>query len=189
MPTYSSNSKEIINLVSKAILNATQKQDVVKVASEQLQGDIETRIWTDHKATDGNEIGTYSTDPMYASLEWNSKFVRSIGNGRGKNSSSSTFKNGKKRKSKYYAGGYKEYKQDVKGVSEVNLELTGQLRQDFGWTLHKGYAVIGFGKYGAKLWSYLEEKYSKPIFTASDEEIKDAVMAAEQHVKTKLSKL
>lgn len=189
MRTYSSNSDKIIDVVSKSLDKASVKRDIVQVASEKLVGDIGWRIWNDHNATNGNKIGVYSTKPMYASLEWNSINVRSIGAGRGKNSNSSSFKNGKPRKSKYFAGGYKEYKGAVKGVTEVNLELTGQLKSDFNWTIVKDYAVVGFRSAGSmKIAMYLEEHFNTTIFEASQEEIDLAVKSAREHVLNLLTK-
>lgn len=189
MPLYKSNATQITARIIKTLYDATDQKQLVEVASEQLLGDIQYRIWTDYKATNGSLIGNYSTDPFYASIEFNSSLVRSIGAGRGKNSNKATFKNGKPRKSKYYKGGYKQYKKDIKGTTKVNLEVTGRLKNSFRRKVKGNIAIIDLDTYGQEVGAALQEKYGKDIFYASEDEINAAIHGAEEHIKTKLNKL
>lgn len=189
MPTYSSNTQQILTNITNILKEASNPKEIIEVASEELLGFIQWRIWNDYKATNGTLIGRYDTKPMYSSLDFNRTFVRSIGSGSGKNSKKATFKNGKKRNSKYYKGGYKEYKKDVKGTSKVNLELTGRLKNSFKRTVNGNTAIIEMDAYGQEVGGAMQVKYAKDIFMASKSEIKQAVLSAEEHVRKKINKL
>lgn len=73
----------------------------------------------------------YDRKPIYASND--PKYTPRKNAPRGKNSSLPTFKNGKQRKSTYFAGGYGEFKNAIgKGANNrVNLLLFGNFRRMF----------------------------------------------------------
>lgn len=188
MPTYSSNADQVLKSIALNITDATNADVISRIVAEQIQGDIEYRVFSENLATDGGLIGTYSTNPMYASLKETAAKVRSIAPGRGKNSSKGTFKNGKPRKSKYYKGGYKEFKRDVKGTDRVNLILSGALQKSIRWTAGKKGAIIAFDEYGSKIGRAQEKHFNKIIFNATKEEINEAVRLAQIHVNKNLKK-
>lgn len=77
------------------------------------------RIFDLKKNSQGGIIGEYSTKPIYVDPR---DSPRSIGRPIGK-SKKSKFKDGTDHKSRYFPGGYKEFKQKVRGSTTVDLFL------------------------------------------------------------------
>lgn len=105
----------------------------------------ENRIFNKGTAGNGADLGKYKTTPTYISLSQMPRKKSPKGKfGKAK------FKNGKKHKSKYYAGGYAEFKVDMgKGNGGViNLWLTGKFRKGFANSANpvkmttKGFSII-----------------------------------------------
>lgn len=85
------------------------------------------RIFEDGLDSKGSPIGTYSTKPIYVNTDVASprKF-----DPKGKKNSG-PFKNGNKRKSTYFSGGYREFKQDNGRGTKFNLFLFGNLNKAY----------------------------------------------------------
>jgi len=198
MPTYSSNTAKVVNLVNDKLRSVKDVRKLLAIATEQLAGDLVIRVHEDGLDADGGKIGNYSTDDMYVSINYLSSELRVSGTpkkgnkspksltAKGKGSSSSKFKNGKDRKSRYFDGGYKEFKREIYGDSDVTLTLTGALAGDLSFQYDKAsdFYVIGYSQYGADLHKQLEKHFGKVgrIFIASDEEIEEAVLGAEEMI-------
>lgn len=108
------------------------------------------RIFNKGKASDGSQIGTYSTNPISISK---SKQARQTGK-------------------TYFKGGYSEYKSAVgKNPGYVNLRNTDQMMADFGVVVSDDVS-IGFQNdtNGDKM-QWMESKYGKDIAQQSDGEI------------------
>lgn len=91
-----------------------------QVASKDALALQSRRIFVDGQKTDGGPLGAYSTVPMTASP----KSLPKAGNQRGKT--------GNKTKTSYYAGGYRELRQQQGRESAfVNLRLSNSLQSDF----------------------------------------------------------
>ena len=164
------------------------------------------RVHNSGQAVNGSSIGHYSTKPIYVNPK-NSP-VKFTPKGKGitktrnkkvfhyysetseegyttkekqsyQSNTGRTFKNGKPRHSRYFPGGYKQFRGSI-GSTEapVNLQLSGRLKEDFGF-VHEGenWALGFFSSYGEKLHHGLEEKYNKQIWgvTSEDEAIIDEI--------------
>jgi hypothetical protein len=198
MPTYKSNTQKIVNLVNDKLRSVKDVKKLLAIAAEQLAGDLIIRVHEDGLDAEGSKIGTYSSKEMYVSINYLSDELRVTGQpkkgnktgkaltGKGKASSNPKFKNGKSRKSRYFGGGYKEFKNEIYGDSDVTLTLTGSLAGDLSFQYDKGSDsyVIGYSEYGSELYKKLEEHFGKVgrIFIASDEEINEAVLGAEEMI-------
>lgn len=180
----------------------------LKLASFTTTAIMGQRIFDDGRTTDGTVIGQYDDTPMYVSM---SAIPKPKGAPTGKpsgktktkkvfkfnseTSSSGTiqkvqvavggkskFKDGSPHKSKYFATGYKGYRENVgRQTAFVDLKMTGELRMDFGNSGSESAPAkprkISDLEYQIKLdkqidrdkRSGMEEKYGD-IFTLSDTE-------------------
>jgi hypothetical protein len=109
------------------------------------------RIFNDGKDADGSQIGTYSTNTISIAK---------------KNQARNTDQT-------YFKGGYSEYKSAIgKNPGFVNLRNTDQMMMDYGLIVSGDDYGLGFQNeenYNKSQW--MEEKYKKPIFEPSNEEI------------------
>ena len=125
------------------------------------------RVHNSGQSVNGSSIGRYSTKPIYVNPK-NSP-VKFTPKTRVK----------KNPKTRYFPGGYKQFRGSI-GSTEapVNLQLSGRLKEDFGF-VHEGenWALGFFSSYGEKLHHGLEEKYNKQIWgvTSEDEAIIDEI--------------
>lgn len=134
---------------------------VILVSAVSMLSNMQNRIFRDGKDSEGNNIGNYSTTPMYASemqfVKKNS--LKPIGKGgtgkdfkirhtdlvTGKSKTKIVKRNGMDRKTMYLKEGYKEFR-DVQGrsTSEVNLQLRGDLKLSFTLQAKEKEVLIGF---------------------------------------------
>lgn len=111
-------------------IRSLKTAEIVYPVATKVHDDMTRRVFNDGKKGDGSKIGTYSTEPMYASKKAFKK--QGAFKGQGKNSKKQSFKNKKPRKSMYLQQGYKQLKQ-VQGYESgfVNLTYSADLRNDF----------------------------------------------------------
>jgi hypothetical protein len=109
------------------------------------------RIFVQGLDAAGNQIGTYSKNPISIS-------TKSQARNTGKT---------------YFKGGYAEYHGAIgKGSDKVNLRNTDQMYADYGVVGGNGKYGFGFQNnenYNKSQW--MEEKYKKEIFELSDKEL------------------
>jgi hypothetical protein len=172
-------------------------EGLLRTVATTLLADVKTRIHEKGIASDGSAIGQYSTKPMYVSSTANigsaAKFGRPIGKtGRSK------FQSGKRKgadhASRYFPGGYNEFKTKIgrNQLGSVNLSLSGDMNSQltvqatsngfgFGWP-------DGTGK-GSKFQraGFLEKKYGKKIWGLTDEEKVKTISLAKNYVIHALS--
>lgn len=99
--------------------------------------DTRKRIFTDGINSNGGKIITsYSTTPLYVPVTASSK-ISPLGKNK-----KSTFKNGRKKKSRYIPGGYAQLKVIV--GRENPLELTGQFLSAYSFAVGKTEMIFGF---------------------------------------------
>lgn len=119
---------------------------------------IDRRVFIDGLATNGQQIGTYSTRPMYASPEQYPAF-------------SGKLRPAKGRKSVKFPNGYKQFRKKVGRQAErVTLFLTGKLRKSMSFEHGKKQSRIKFTGFERRV-KQLEQRYQTPIFTPTDSEI------------------
>lgn len=147
--------KEKLAQIVVNVLEAQEKSVVTGILN--LQGDIIERVFTNGQDVDGNQIGNYSTKPIYVSIpetikkygsQINTGGLKPRGKERGSRAAAKTNKirKGKTKKFKtddgdfshtekrertsmYMPGGYLEFRNVVKRPTDkVNLFLTGSLQ-------------------------------------------------------------
>ena len=202
MPDYKSNMGDVIRNLTIDLKTTTDPNKLSRVGAEQLIGDMIRRIHYEGLSGNGGLIGNYSTEPIYVSLN---AFVRKKGKvvksatgkpigggkilrGKGKNSESDVFDNGKKRKSRYFEQGYLEYHDEMGNGTKVNLTLTGQLSNDLQVAPAGKYFGLGFSQYGMRIYPGLENHFNVFIWIPTNDE-KDRVMVAlEDYIERNLKK-
>ena len=165
---------------------------VTKIVASTMLGDIRARIHQEGKASDGSDIGQYSTKPMYVSVKANPG--RSMGTPFGKPNKFgkrfAKFASGKKagqpHTSKYFEQGYLAYKNAIgrNVLGKVNLSLSGQLDNQF--TLIQTPVGWGLGWFDTekirRANALQDRKYRKRIWGLSKEETERAKAIAENAV-------
>lgn len=115
----------------------------------------------------GRAIGKYSVRPIYVNPSQSPvKFSP-----RGKNGGT-VFNNGKRRKTRYFAGGYKGFKKQIGRLREtdnVNLRLFGDLQRGFIPEKRGNKWVIGLVGSQVEKYSHLEKKYG-PAYGVSKQD-------------------
>lgn len=167
--------------------------NVLREVALQALADVRTRIHQEGKASDGNDIGEYSKEPIYVSVEQNKNIGKSFGRPIGK-TGRSKFKGGEKKgqdhKSRYFAGGYNEYKTTIgrNVLGKVNLSLTGQLDNQLTViATQNGYGLGWANDEMLERAKHLEKKYGKKIWSLTEEEKKNAANVAKTHTDNAFS--
>lgn len=164
--------KEKLAQIVVNVLEAQEKSVVTGILN--LQGDIIERVFQNGLDSDGNQIGNYSTKPIYVSIAEQTSQVRKSGlKPRGKNSTDSEFKNGKPRKSQYFPDGYKGYRSAVgRPVEKVNLFLTGSLQGSIlPGTTNGNPALVIATDFELEKADGNEKRFGKVIFSPSEAEL------------------
>lgn len=166
-------------------------ENVVRTVALNALGDVKARIHQQGKASDNSDIGQYSTTPLYVSEKENpgKSFGRPIGK-TGKSKFASGEKAGEDHASRFFPGGYNEYKTKIgrNQLGKVNLSLSGQL--DTQLTLVATSLGYGLGWANDEMYlraGHLEKKYNKKIWALTDEEAEAAKGTAEKLLKDAFS--
>lgn len=138
----------------------TSSERILKTALVSVQSEMVERIHTQGKDSKGSSIGQYSTNPISISK---------------KNQARNTGKT-------FFKGGYKEYKNKIGfSGSKVNLENTGQMRQDFS-IIDISITALGLGfknQLNADKSDWMEDKYDKKIYSPTKKENETAIKVIE----------
>lgn len=169
--------------LAEAAVNVLQAQtQAVNEGMLQLTADFKDRIFQDGQDNDGNQIGSYSTKPMYVSISSQTSQVKKSGlKAKGKYSNKD-FANGKKRRSQYFPDGYKGYRDAVGRQSgKVDLFLTGDMFRDIRLGISEGSVQLAFASdFQVQKANGNEERFNKVIFAPSEEELKNLTDAWEE---------
>ena len=146
----------------KRIEEFTASENGFFTAASTTHAELIERIFDEGKKTDGSQIGTYSTKPTY--IDPAKSPVKFAGKG----------KNGAKTKTKYFQGGYKQFRGEIgRQNAKVDLALSNAMRLEFSnnVTSENGNWVysIDVNRHKAK---GAENKYGV-IFKLSDQERAD----------------
>lgn len=159
----------------------------VRTVATTMLGEIRTRIHEQGKAADGGDIGQYSRTPMYVSANANpgKSFGRPIGK-----TGKSKFANGQDHKSRYFPGGYNEYKTAIgrNQLGRVNLSLSGQLNNQLNVvSTQRGYGLAWADKEKFERAGHLEKKYGKKIWSLTEDERELAAQVAQNVIARAVS--
>lgn len=169
MITAKSNIKEVISgIIGK--LDSLQPGGVgygstMREVATTMRAEMGRRIHSEGKNAQGSDIGNYSTKPMYVSVSANPgrSFGRPIGK-TGKSKFAGGKKKGQDHKSRYFSGGYNQYKTAIgrNRLGKVNLSLSGQQASQFSIAeTPKGYGLGWANAEMQKRAGYQEKKYGK----------------------------
>lgn len=114
-------------------LDAVKTGKPVAIAAQDTHVRMVERIFDKGQNANNGKIGEYDdSSPLYVNPKYSPKKLITTGkNGKSK------FKNGKKKKTRYYKS-YKEFRQKQgRPTGFVNLKLTGLLQSDFGKGVRK----------------------------------------------------
>lgn len=136
----------------KSLLSGFQQDlaGLALVAAKELEAVMKRRIFQDGKAQNGQQIGKYSTKPIYVNPNKPKKGLPksklSKLKPRGKDPKSGTrFKNGKPRKTHYLDKGYSGLRRVFgRQNSKVDLNLTGSLRLSIKTVSRRSAAAVVF---------------------------------------------
>jgi hypothetical protein len=167
---------EFIRAIPLAITRALEAEQPLAIID--MEGDLKQHVFMDGLAADGSKIGQYVGNEGYVSIEgarrrYGSQVPTSKLRGRGKNSRSSKFKNGKPRRSMYFAEGYKGLRELMgRQTSYVDLNFTDNLRMSIVSGTDGLTSKIEFLRdENATLAGHLEENYGKEIFVPTEMQV------------------
>jgi hypothetical protein len=160
-----------LKLLQLVVANPNAQKRISTAAAFTVLAQYKRRIFTDGLATDGSQIGQYSTKPFYQ----NPNKLTGVAVGGvtplGKNGLD-IFKNGRKKKTRYLSTGYKELR-DLTGRQSdfVDLNFSGSTEGSIQVGESAGEVVIGFiNEKSAEIMQGQEERFGKEIIAVSDEE-------------------
>jgi len=189
MPVYKSNSKKIINDLTKKFekLNKTEVDRMARIGAVTLLGNIGNRVFQDGEASNEGLIGSYSTKDI---LVGKSSFVKKstanqlLGSKAKRRKLEWVTKNGKRLA--ILPGGYAQLRAlQGRQTSKVDLHMTGKLFNDFVVSGKRSRYFLGFrSEYGKTISIAQETRFSKPIFNTSDTERKELVNIFENGINT-----
>lgn len=163
MLSISSNSSAVFDDISRRLSAIGPSLDTaLQVAADGQLSLCTDRIHTRGIASDGTDIGQYSSTPIYV----NPKNSPAPFQPAGKTGKTVFAKSGQPHLTRYFDQGYRQYREEV-GLSadRVVLTLRGDLRD--GLSVIKTSAGYGLGWSDESLYDlsqYLEKKYAKPIW-------------------------
>jgi len=167
----SSNITDVMGSLS-AKLTALAENDyknIIRTVATSMNGVISERIHEQGLDANGAKIGNYDTKPIYVNPNNATRKFPTEGK-KGKTKFIST---GLPHKTKYFDGGYNEFKTQVgKNIGSVNLNLTGQMNNQFTVIATKdGY---GLGWADEKIFDrarfFETKKYNKTIWGVTESE-------------------
>lgn len=181
-----SNLAETVSALSgriEALLPGTAGYSLLlNTVATGLIGDVKSRIHVLGLAADGSPIGKYSTTPLYVSTRTKGGVNPGAAIGKtGKSKFGGGKRKGQSHTSRYFAGGYGEFKSAVgkSGSGNVNLTLTGELCNQLSVQSTGAGFGLGWGdaekldrartiekKYGKKIWSLTQPEKLKSISIA-----------------------
>ena len=164
---YKSNLNEVLNRLKSNLLSTEAQDKLFLKCAQVTYASNMRRVFNQGLNVNMKVIGHYSTKPIYINPKISNKSFSPIG------------KKGKIGKTRYFPGGYKQFKSVIGLGTRVNLTLTSGLMNNFQMLKVKGGYQIGFlsSKY-AKISDGLEKKYGSQIFGLSyvDRKIIDEVV-------------
>lgn len=182
-------ASRLLRTLPERIAGAVAKE--LPVAMIEAEAALKQRVFRDGQTESGANIGRYSTTPMYASTNQSrAPYTKLRGKGRGKGSNKRTFKNGKVRRSRYFAGGYAELRSFLgRQNAKVDLFMTGSLRRSITTGTNKDRATMRFGDGESTIIGRgHEERYGRSIFAVNRRERANVYTRLEQAAQREVLK-
>jgi hypothetical protein len=184
------NLLERLRVLGTVVAMDETAKRVSLAAAIRVLGAMKRRIFTDGIATDGSQIGQYSTTSFYQNP---TKLIGVAAGGvtpAGKNGQSN-FKNGKAKKTKYLNSGYKELRELTGRQSDfVDLNFSGSTQGTLQFGIRGEVAVVGFiNEEAAEIIAYNEERFGKDIITITSEEREAGSKAARAELEAILNEI
>jgi hypothetical protein len=166
-----------------------ERKNMMRIAATTVLSRMTERIHEDGRNESGSDIGVYSKRPIYVSLANNPG--KSVGRPIGK-TGRSRFRTGAKagqdHLSRYFPGGYDEYKKAIgRNIGKVNLNLSGQLRQQTTVIDSGGIGIGWADEEKTERAEALQKKYRAKIWYPNDKESEAAVEAVTAYIYEKLN--
>lgn len=142
MATYTTD--QYISKLDKSFLNLQKVKPHVEILSEVVRRQ-QDRVFNKGIDGKGKEIGKYSTKPTYISVKQMPRKLTPTGKKPKKGVAKSTFKNGKLHTSRYFSGGYAEFKTKMSrgtGGTRINLWLFGHFKTAFINSIKNPYTAV-----------------------------------------------
>lgn len=185
-----SNVSQILNGYLEKLQSLTKGgvgyDSALREVATTMRAEMSRRIHSEGKNSQGADIGHYSTEPIYVSTKNNPG--RSFGRPIGK-TGKSKFKGGEKagadHTSRYFAGGYNEYKTAIgrNTLGKVNLSLSGQLAAQFAVVeTNDGYGIGWVDTEKRERAGHLQQKYGA-VWSLTQQEKELSKKIAEQKIK------
>lgn len=171
--------KDLIDTIATVFGKDETRRRIQTAASIVVLAEMKQRIFSDGIATDGSAIGQYSTNPFYQNPDDLVGVPSSQVKPLGKNGSA-TFKNGKKKVTRYLPQGYAELREILGRQAEtVDLNLSGSLERDFTIGDNDGNIAVGIiNEESIQKMDDNEERFGKEISFPTDDEIEKGNNAA-----------
>jgi hypothetical protein len=158
-----SNISGVMRNVSSHMDALANTQDMLRYVATNMIPEIRHRIHVEGKATDGNQIGTYS--PGYLKLRTEGYKSETITRGKGKGNPRTV------------------QSLNRESDSKVIISATRQLENDYAVIpTARGYGIGFKNPENAKKAEYCEETYNKPIFPMTSGEQQKAVALAVDYI-------
>jgi hypothetical protein len=184
MISFTSNADPVLTELSSKLqqlqTGGTVYNSMLQSIGATMLYDIKSRIHQQGLAADGSRVGEYSRKPIYVPIS------KSGGAPVGK-TGKAVFKTGKRKgqlhASRYYPGGYAQYRATI-GATEP-LVLTGALKNGFSLLTTTAGFTLGWAdsKLSARA-AALERKYGKPIWAFGSTERSKALLIAKNFVSS-----
>lgn len=177
------NARKRLALLRAAFGNKETKKRIETVAAVAALAEYKDRIFSEGRASDGSDIGKYSTSPFYQNPNKLIGVGRSGVKPRGKNGRA-RFNNGRLKKTAYLAQGYKELRDKVGRQSQkVDLNFSGSTAGSIQVGVSRGETVFGFTTIeGRDIMKKNETRFNKEIVRPSQGESEAGLEAAQKEI-------
>jgi hypothetical protein len=162
----------VMNRVAEKLKNLAENSynDIIRTVATTMNGIITERIHEQGLDADNAKIGNYDTKPIYVNPE---KSTRKFAT-EGKSGKTKFISTGLPHKTRYFAGGYNDFKTAIgrNQTGSVNLSLTGQLNNQL--TVIETNNGFGLGWANKDLYErarfFETTKYKKTIWGVTESE-------------------
>ena len=150
-------------------LSESDAKNIIRTIATSMNGIISERIHEQGLDANGGKIGNYDTKPIYV----NPNVATRKFPAEGKTGKTKFISTGLPHKTKYFAGGYNEFKTQVgKNIGSVNLNLSGQMNNQFTVIATKDGYGLGWADENifARARFFETKKYNKTIWGVTESE-------------------